>query len=33
MQELLNDNVPIVLTLLTLGTLPIMVWLAEFKPF
>ena len=33
MQELLDDNVPIVLTLLTLLTLPIMVWLAEFKPF
>jgi hypothetical protein len=33
LQDLLNDNVPVVLSLLTLITLPIMVWLAEFKPF
>lgn len=31
--ELLADNVPIALTLLTLASIPIMVWLAEFKPF
>jgi uncharacterized membrane protein len=31
--ELMADNVPIVLTLLTLLSIPIMVWLAEFKPF
>jgi len=33
LRELLADNVPIVLTLLTLFLIPIMVWLAEFKPF
>jgi uncharacterized membrane protein len=33
LRELLDDNVPIVLTLLTLASLPVMVWLAEFKPF
>jgi hypothetical protein len=33
LQELLDDNVPIVLTLVTLFLLPVMVWLAEFKPF
>jgi len=33
MQDLLNDNVPIVMSLLTLFSLPVMVWLAEFKPF
>jgi uncharacterized membrane protein len=33
LQELLNDNVPIVMTLLLLALIPIMVWLAEFKPF
>jgi len=31
--ELLNDNVPIVLCLVILFLIPIMVWLAEFKPF
>lgn len=31
--ELLADNVPIALTLLTLAAIPVMVWLAEFKPF
>jgi uncharacterized membrane protein len=33
LQELLDDNVPVVLSLLILITIPIMVWLAEFKPF
>ena len=33
LRELLDDNVPIVLTLLTLFLIPVMVWLAEFKPF
>lgn len=33
MQELLNDNVPIVICLLILFLIPVMVWLAEFKPF
>jgi uncharacterized membrane protein len=33
LRELLDDNVPIVLTLITLFLIPIMVWLAEFKPF
>jgi uncharacterized membrane protein len=33
MRALLDDNVPIVLTLLMLFSLPVMVWLAEFKPF
>ena len=33
LQELLDDNVPVVLSLLILITLPVMVWLAEFKPF
>ena len=33
MQGLIDDNVPIVLTLLILASLPVMVWLAEFKPF
>jgi hypothetical protein len=33
LRELLDDNVPIVLSLLVLFTIPIMVWLAEFKPF
>jgi len=33
LRELLDDNVPIVLTLLMLMTLPTMVWLAEYKPF
>jgi hypothetical protein len=33
LQELLDDNVPVVLSLLIVLTLPVMVWLAEFKPF
>lgn len=33
LRELLDDNVPIVLTLLILFSIPVMVWLAEFKPF
>ncbi len=33
LRELLDDNVPIVLSLLILFTLPVMVWLAEYKPF
>lgn len=33
MQELLDDNVPIVLSLLILFSIPVMVWLVEFKPF
>ncbi len=33
MQEMLDDNVPIVLTLAIFFSIPIMVWLAEFKPF
>lgn len=33
LRELLDDNVPIVLTLLILLSIPVMVWLAEFKPF
>ena len=33
LKELLDDNVPIVLTLLILFSIPVMVWLAEFKPF
>jgi hypothetical protein len=33
LQDLLNDNVPIAITLLILFLIPIMVWLAEFKPF
>ena len=33
LQELLNDNVPIVISLVILFLLPVMVWLAEFKPF
>ena len=31
--ELVSDNVPIVLCLVILFLLPVMVWLAEFKPF
>lgn len=30
--DLLEDNVPIVLTLVILALIPVMVWLAEFKP-
>jgi uncharacterized membrane protein len=33
LRELLDDNVPIALSLLTLVTIPVMAWLAEFKPF
>ena len=33
LSELVNDNVPIVLTLVILFLIPVMVWLAEFKPF
>jgi len=33
MRDLLDDNVPIVFSLLILFAIPIMVWLAEFKPF
>ncbi len=33
LRELLDDNVPIVLTLLILFLLPVMVWIAEYKPF
>jgi uncharacterized membrane protein len=33
LQELINDNVPIVMSLAILFLLPVMAWLAEFKPF
>jgi uncharacterized membrane protein len=33
LQDVLDDNVPVALTLLTLALIPVMVWLAEFKPF
>lgn len=33
LRELLDDNVPIALSLLTLAAIPVMAWLAEFKPF
>ncbi|MEX2246351.1 MAG: DUF2269 family protein [Dehalococcoidia bacterium] len=33
LRELLDDNVPIVLSLLTLALIPVMVWLAEYRPF
>ena len=33
LQELLDDNVPIVICLLILFLIPVMVWLAEWKPF
>jgi uncharacterized membrane protein len=33
LRELIDDNVPIVLSLVTLALIPVMVWLAEFKPF
>lgn len=33
LRELLADNVPIVISLVVLFTIPVMVWLAEFKPF
>ncbi len=32
LRELLDDNVPIVFSLLILFLIPVMVWLAEFKP-
>ena len=33
LQELLNDNVPIVMCLVILFLMPVMIWLPEFKPF
>jgi uncharacterized membrane protein len=33
LRELLDDNVPIVMTLLILFLIPVMVWLPEYKPF
>ncbi len=33
LQSLIDDNVPIVMCLVILGLLPVMVALAEFKPF
>jgi len=33
LQEVLADNVPIVFSLLILFLIPVMAWLAEFKPF
>lgn len=33
LRELLADNVPIVISLAILFSIPVMVWLAEFKPF
>ena len=33
LQELISDNVPIVMSLAILFLLPVMAWLAEFKPF
>ncbi len=33
MQDLINDNVPIVTSLMILFLIPVMAWLAEFKPF
>lgn len=33
LQELLNDNVPIVMCLVILFLTPVMIWLPEFKPF
>ena len=33
LKELLDDNVPIVLSLVILFLVPIIAWLAEFKPF
>ena len=33
LRESLDDNVPIVVSLVILFLIPIMVWLAEFKPF
>jgi uncharacterized membrane protein len=33
LKQLLDDNVPIVMTLLVLFLTPVMVWLPEFKPF
>ena len=33
LQSLLDDNVPIVFSLLILVLIPVMAWLAEFQPF
>jgi uncharacterized membrane protein len=33
LRDVLDDNVPVALTLLLLALVPVMVWLAEFKPF
>ena len=33
LQDVLDDNVPVALTLLLLALVPVMVWLPEFKPF
>jgi hypothetical protein len=33
LRDVIDDNVPIALTLLLLALVPVMVWLAEFKPF
>jgi uncharacterized membrane protein len=33
LRELIDDNVPIVLTLLILFSIPVQVWLPVFKPF
>ena len=33
LRDVLDDNVPVALTLLMLALIPVMVWLAEFKPF
>ncbi len=33
LKELVNDNVPIVLCILMVFTIPVMIWLPVFKPF
>ena len=33
LQELLDDNVPIVMCLVMVMLIPVMIWLPEFKPF
>jgi hypothetical protein len=33
LREVIDDNVPVVLSLLVLFSLPVQAWLAEFKPF
>jgi uncharacterized membrane protein len=33
LQELLDDNVPIVICLVMVMLIPVMIWLPEFKPF